>query len=122
MGQVFEMSLLATCKDVYERQADIWSLTAPNAHIQCMEKKLVFETEEQRQEAVSEYSLDPSETAVLGDNYHRISRPEDVTNPSTYIFWTMDSPTDKEPMDKKVVCIFHLSRLLQRVLQSNYSA
>ena len=68
-----------------------------------MEEKLVFETEEQRRAAISEYSLDPSETAVLGEDYHRINRPEDVTIPSAYILWTKDSPTDKKPTDKKVV-------------------
>ena len=71
-----------------------------------MKEKLVFETEEQRQKAISAYCLDLSETAVLGNNYYRIKRPNNVKVPSAYIFWTKDSPEDDEPSDKKVVCTF----------------
>lgn len=64
----------------------------------------MFETEEQRREAISAYHIDPTETTVIGDDYCRINRPEGTKIPSAYIFWAKDSPDDAEPTDKKAVC------------------
>lgn len=86
-------------------------LRASDTHIETMKGKFVFETEEQRQDAVLACNLDILETAVLGDGYRRICRPRDAQDkaPSAYIFWTKDSPEDDEPTDEKVVRIFPCS-------------
>lgn len=72
-----------------------------------MKEKFVFETEEQRQDAIRARGLSLSETAMLGDNYCTISRPEGSnlgTAPLAYVFWTKDSPDDDRPTSEKVVC------------------
>ena len=72
-----------------------------------MKEKFVFNTEEQRESAVQARGLSLSETAMLGNDYCTISRPEGSnlgTAPLAYIFWTKDSPEDDKPTYEKVVC------------------
>lgn len=72
-----------------------------------MQGKLIFESREEQKEALGKYGIKESETAVLGDDFSRISRPVGTRDqPLPIIFWTKDTLEDNEPAERKVVRVF----------------